>query len=433
MASRAQQVDKAPCRRNGAGSKGLYKRVLALDTDGSEPDPTLPGLRYVARKTAQGTRQYGQLRYKHPTTGKWSTEGLGRVPNPAEVEAMMQRDLAIATPAQLERIEREPLQPEGYAFAKIRHAAQKIVGLLDAGADPKTVLGMKGATVEEAIEAHIAAPRPRPLAASTVSYYRKMPRLYLKDYLATPLLRLDQSAVVKLHEDLYNNHGRDVAVMVVRILKAAWGTARFKDARLQPFPQMPKGALSGGAPKKAAVKPSGLPQFFKELGAVTDQRRDVWLLGLMTGLRRTDLVSIRREDIDLANGVLHRPAPKGGETKAFDVPLSQEARALVERVLKSHNSEWLFPDSKTKSGHFENIDPRAEDGFAVKWTPHDLRRIHGSAAAAVLSNGYHVQALMNHAQPSGDVTASYIAFEADDLRASQQAVTDRLRKLGLHC
>ena len=151
----------------------------------------------------------------------------------------------------------------------------------------------------------------------------------------------------------------------------------------------------------------------------------------MTGLRRNDLVSIRREDVDLARGVLHRPAPKGGTEKAFDVPLSNEALELVERVLRSHNKEWLFPSSLTKSGHVENIDPKDEDGFSTEWTPHDLRRIYASAAAVALSNGYHVQALMNHAQPSGSVTGGYISFEPEDLRPSQQAVTDRLRKLGL--
>ena len=275
-----QAVDKerAPKRRNGNASRGLYKRVLALQVDGSEPDPQVPGLRYVARMTAQGLRAYGQLRYKHPVTGKWATEGLGRVPSEFEVEAMQEQDREDLPPEAI-----GPAPPEHYAFTAIRNEARKVIGLVRSGVDPKAVAGPKGLTVQEAIEAHIAAPRPRPLAPRTVAYYRKMSRLYLRNYLQTPLLRLDQATIVKLYEDLYTGHGRDVAVMVVRILKAAWGTARFKDARLPPFPQLPKGALAGSKPKKAAVTASGLPQWFTELAKVKDQRRDVWLLGVHDG------------------------------------------------------------------------------------------------------------------------------------------------------
>jgi hypothetical protein len=41
-------------KRNG--SKGLYKRVLALKDNGSEPDPEVPGLTYEARMTKTGIR-----------------------------------------------------------------------------------------------------------------------------------------------------------------------------------------------------------------------------------------------------------------------------------------------------------------------------------------------------------------------------------------
>jgi integrase len=427
----AQAVDNGQRpRRNGNGARGLYKRVLALPVDGSEADPTFPGLRYVARETAQGIRHYAQLRFRHPVTGKWATEGLGRVLTLSEAQALQDFDAEQLMKDMPDNYGGPP-PLDHYAFYPIREKARRVSALVAKGIDPKSVSGPQGVTVEEAIEQHIAAPRPRPLAPRTVEYYRKMSRMYLKDHLKTPLLRLDQSAIVKLYEDLYNGHGRSVAVMVTRIIKAAWGTARFKDSRLPPFPQMPKGALAGSKPKKAAINPSRLPQWFAELARIGDVRREVWLLGVMTGLRRNDLVSIRRDEIDLAAGVLHRPAPKGGTEKAFDVPLSTEALELVERVLCSHNSEWLFPNSLTKSGHVENIDPQPSDNFSTEWTPHDLRRIYASAAAVALSNGYHVQALMNHAQPSGDVTAGYIGFEPEDLRPSQQAVTDRLRKLGL--
>ncbi len=42
--------------------RGLYKRVQSLRKNQTEPDPEVPGLRYVARETKRGTiRQYGQF------------------------------------------------------------------------------------------------------------------------------------------------------------------------------------------------------------------------------------------------------------------------------------------------------------------------------------------------------------------------------------
>jgi integrase len=122
-----------------------------------------------------------------------------------------------------------------------------------------------------------------------------------------------------------------------------------------------------------------------------------------------------------------------GKTAASprNVSRSHRALALVERVLSLHNSEWLWPSAKgSKSGHIESLEPVKAEGFSLAWTPHDLRRIYMSAAAAVVTNGYHLQALVNHAMPP-TATGGYIEFDPDDLRPSQQAVTDRLRKRGL--
>ena len=68
----------------------------------------------------------------------------------------------------------------------------------------------------------------------------------------------------------------------------------------------------------------------------------------------------------------------------------------------------------------------------MPWTLHDLRRCYAAIAAVVGTNPYHLQLLMNHAPRANDVTAGYVgALEPEDLQASQQAITDRLVKLGL--
>jgi integrase len=413
---------------NGNGHRGLYKRVMGLKANETLPDPTVPGLRYVARGTAAGgVTVYAQLRYRHPVTGKWTPEGLGKVPSQLEVDAMAE--------ALIEQTEAERpggslvVRADDVAFAAIRDKALKQLGMVRTGVDPKAAGGPLGVTVEEAIVRHIEAPRDKPLEASTLTYYAKAQRLWLSPWLKVPLRRLDGPAVVKIWETLHSDHGRHVALMSMRLLSAAWSTARFHDSRLSPFPKLPRGAMSGSAPKKSALPASSLAQWFKELPRVEGQRPDLWLLGIMTGLRRGDLATVRREHVDLGRATLHLPKPKGGARRAYTIPLSDAALALVERVLRSHNSEWLFPSPESKSGHIARPEPLPTDGFTVNWSMHDLRRTYASIAAAVLSNDFHISALMNHKKKG--VTAGYVQLEPDDLRASQQAVTDRLRKLGL--
>ena len=412
-------------KRKGNGQHGLYKKVSALKSGGTIADPAVTGLRYVARETkAAGVTVYAQLRYKHPLTGKWTPVGLGRLPTPAEIEAERAIDAADLPPEAV-----GPAPVDHYAFHRIRAEASKQLAMVRKGVDPKTAGGPQGVTVAEAIERHYTAPRKHPLAASSVALYRKQARLYLAPWLDTPLTRLDPPAVVNMWETIHREHGQANAVGALRLLSAAWRTARFHDQRIPPFPQLPRGALSNDAPKKSAMPNSALPQWFKELSRVKDgQRRQLWLLGIMTGMRHNDLKTIRREHVDLAAARLHIPCPKGGARRAYTIPLSDAALELVSCILRSHNSEWLFPRN-TKSGHIEHPEPLPSDGFSIDWGLHDLKRTYASIAAAVLQNDFHVSYLLNHKKKG--VTAGYVQLEVDDVRASQQAVTDRLRKLGL--
>jgi integrase len=148
--------------------------------------------------------------------------------------------------------------------------------------------------------------------------------------------------------------------------------------------------------------------------------------------------SIRREDIDLATATLWIPKPKGGKLRAFRLPLSDAALAVVERVPRSHNSKWLFP-ADSKSGHIE--EPRPEpgeftpwadaDGEVVNFTVHGGRDTFISAGHAAGVSDRHMMLLANHAVPKSDVHGGYVSADPDALRPSQQAVTDFLRRHGL--
>ena len=63
-----------------------------------------------------------------------------------------------------------------------------------------------------------------------------------------------------------------------------------------------------------------------------------------TGLRRGEQFGLRWDQVDLENGVLTLPLPKGGKTR--HVPLSEEAEAILRSFDSFLRSAWVFPGLK---------------------------------------------------------------------------------------
>jgi integrase len=86
-------------------------------------------------------------------------------------------------------------------------------------------------------------------------------------------------------------------------------------------------------------------------------QQDAWksvAFAIETGLRRGEQFSLRWDQVDLGNGVLTLPLPKGGKTR--HVPLSEEAKAILRSFDSFLRSAWVFPGLK---GVTQPMDSRA--------------------------------------------------------------------------
>ena len=155
------------------------------------------------------------------------------------------------------------------------------------------------------------------------------------------------------------------------------------------------------------------------------------MLCLLTGLRRTDCATIRWGDLDLGGATLRRPNPKGGEKKAFVLPLSNlMVEILLQRrdensVLFGSPTDWVFP-TRGRDGAVKPIQEPKERGLP---TPHRLRDTYTTAANACGLSVYDIEVLTNHRPAKSSVTAGYIRQDLDHLRIGQQRITDHLRAL----
>lgn len=107
--------------------------------------------------------------------------------------------------------------------------------------------------------------------------------------------------------------------------------------------------------------------------------RAVFWMYLLTGARKTELLTLRWKDVDLVAGVITLRDRKGGDD--LEVPLSSPAKAVLSELLPMEGNPHVFP-GRNAGGHLANIDKawrRIRDRAGLQDVHlHDLRRTVGS-------------------------------------------------------
>lgn len=117
------------------------------------------------------------------------------------------------------------------------------------------------------------------------------------------------------------------------------------------------------------------------------------------GLRRSELICLKKSDIDWAKGILHITG-KGKKDRL--IPLNGYALSLLKRYGDTHESEWLFPSTKNKNNHLssrrlnEIIAYYAKIANIEGVTPHVFRHSFGSHLFDKGMDSRVLQDLMGH-------------------------------------
>ena len=166
--------------------------------------------------------------------------------------------------------------------------------------------------------------------------------------------------------------------------------------------------------------------------------RDIFLIGIYTGMRRGEVVSLRWEQVDLERRILRVEETRTGEP--LELPVTRQLAAVFERRQAACDEPdapsegWLFPmPRKARSGHVVDLAPFhagiTEAGGTRFWF-HGLRNAFITVAERELMLPRSLtKRLVNHARPS-DVTEGYAAdWTVEQLREPAQRVADRIDEL----
>jgi integrase len=174
-----------------------------------------------------------------------------------------------------------------------------------------------------------------------------------------------------------------------------------------------------------------LPNFFRALAEEQNATiRDYILAGLLTGARRSNLLSMAWNEIRWGRAVWEIPAEKSKSGEAMDVMLTPPMLDLLER--RRHDTKadpvWVFPGSG-KSGHL--VEPKTAWARILKRAGitdcrlHDLRRTLGSWQALQGASLGIIGASLGH--QSLQATQVYARLNADPVRASVARAIDAMQ------
>ncbi len=144
----------------------------------------------------------------------------------------------------------------------------------------------------------------------------------------------------------------------------------------------------------------------------------LFVLGINSGLRISDLLLLKISDVKSADRIIIREKKTG---KIKDFPLSDTCKNTINEYLTNSNNEsdWLFKSQKgnqpiTRIQAYRIINQAARAiGIKEAIGTHTLRKTFGYWAYKNGADVTRIQKLLNHSAPS--VTLAYIGITKDEL------------------
>ncbi|PZP62323.1 MAG: hypothetical protein DI597_05420 [Pseudoxanthomonas spadix] len=122
------------------------------------------------------------------------------------------------------------------------------------------------------------------------------------------------------------------------------------------------------------------------LAAANDESEHILafcMIGLHTGMRRSAILRVRVDELDLRRRVLWVDKDKAGERQQ---PMTRQLCEFLEIYLQKLDGDWVFPSPTSRTGHAVNLDKAFRRvvkaaGLEKVITPHKMRHTMATNAA----------------------------------------------------
>jgi integrase len=184
-------------------------------------------------------------------------------------------------------------------------------------------------------------------------------------------------------------------------------------------------------PRSRIIRGGELPRLLTAIDATRQPWRDAFKLMLMTASRRTAVLTMRWEELDLVNGTWTIPATASKSRHATPLPLVDEAVALLKARLEQRAGEpWVFPSpvgGPLRSPREAWLKVCAQAGVS-DLRLHDLRRSVGTELARQGASANVIAQALGHRSAAS--ARAYIHLAANDAREHLKSAVGALLKPG---
>lgn len=324
---------------------------------------------------------------------------------------------------------------ENITVDEAREKAREMKKVMRQGIDPTAVpkgSPAEGWSVAEMFAHYADDMRKRGKSERTIADMMYRLDLYLKDWKPLPIVDIKPSMARAKHTAL-TQRGLRVANQALKDFRAAYNFAvRVCDEPDKMRPNAAKAVTFNKEGKSDKVlEPADLPEWWRQVHALPSKvRTEMFVLGLLSGLRPGKLAEIERAWIDLDHRAIRFPTMKSG--RKFDLPLSQPMVESVQRALAMGEmlfptSPWLF-STRSKKGDVIPVANKKERKMAGK-LGHILRHTYRTTAQRIGLDPYTARMLLDHTVPG--IEGVYIHNRAlfDKLLIAQEEMSAALLTL----
>ncbi|MEL5849939.1 MAG: site-specific integrase, partial [Candidatus Igneacidithiobacillus chanchocoensis] len=181
-------------------------------------------------------------------------------------------------------------------------------------------------------------------------------RLHLGTIAKKKLSTITRQNVRSLHATIGEKSGRYQANRVLALIRAVFNFG-INQLDLNMANPAAKIALFKEESRERRLHPDEMPRFFEALASEpSDTMRDYFLLSLLTGGRRANVVAMHWDHISMTDKLWTIPAVASKNGKIMAVPLSSAAADILkERASQYGTQGYVFP-GKGKTGHI--VEPK---------------------------------------------------------------------------
>lgn len=304
-----------------------------------------------------------------------------------------------------------------------RQIARKLLGKVAEGIDPTRTDDQKP-TFQTLIDKYLEL-HAKPHKESWEHDQWRIKNHVPNSWKSRPLVEISRMDVTELLKAVGKKHpitSNRLARLLSKMFECAREWGMFPENQRNPAEKI---KLFKETQRDRYVKTDEMPGLIAEINAypIPQVRNTLWMI-ILTGCRKTEILSMKWEDVDLKRKELRVPKTKSG--KVHYVPLSERAVEILQSISTVKGNPYVM--TGRWKGHYQKIDKQwAEIRKNAKMKDihiHDLRRTVGSWLANQGKSLHIIGRLLNQSSPK--VTEIYARLADKTKREAIDNYTEEL-------